>query len=114
MTAAAAVGAALLGATSPSTADVQPHPGMLRYPDVSKTHVVFVYANDLWVVGRDGGLATPLASPPGGEVFPRGHDGIEVTLRDENIPEPFQGGVQVGHQLRMLAQKILVRVESSH
>ena len=71
ITAAAAVGAALLGATSPSTADVQPHPGMLRYPDVSKTHVVFVYANDLWVVARDGGLATPLASPPGGEVFPR-------------------------------------------
>ena len=31
-----------------------PHPGMLRYPDVSATHIVFVYANDLWVVPRTG------------------------------------------------------------
>lgn len=50
---------------------VRPHGGMLRYPDVSATHVVFVYANDLWLVPRDGGVATPLASPPGPEEFPR-------------------------------------------
>ncbi|MGQ9879632.1 MAG: S41 family peptidase [Armatimonadota bacterium] len=48
-----------------------PHPGMLRYPDVSATHIVFVYANDLWVVPRTGGLAVPLASPPGQETFPK-------------------------------------------
>jgi tricorn protease-like protein/C-terminal processing protease CtpA/Prc len=57
--------------TSASTAQIQPHPGMLRYPDVSKTHIVFAYANDLWLVPRDGGLATPLASPPGAEGFPK-------------------------------------------
>ncbi len=45
--------------------------GMLRFPDVSATHIVFSYANDLWLVPRKGGTATPLASPPGGEVFPR-------------------------------------------
>jgi tricorn protease len=44
---------------------------MLRYPDVSKTHIVFAYANDLWLVPRDGGVAAPLASPPGGEGFPK-------------------------------------------
>ncbi len=49
----------------------QPHAGMLRYPDVSATHIVFVYANDLWIVPRTGGTAMPLASPPGGETFPR-------------------------------------------
>ncbi len=59
------------GLTAPAAADIQPHPGMLRYPDVSKTHIVFVYANDLWLVPRDGGMATPLASPPGQEEFPR-------------------------------------------
>ena len=51
--------------------NVVPHGGMMRYPDVSKTHVVFAYANDLWIVPREGGQAVPLASPPGGEGFPR-------------------------------------------
>lgn len=52
-------------------AGVQPHGGMLRYPDVSATQIVFVYADDLWLVPREGGVATPLASPPGLEVLPR-------------------------------------------
>jgi tricorn protease len=52
-------------------AAVQPHGGMLRYPDVSATQIVFVYADDLWVVPREGGVASPLASPPGLEVLPR-------------------------------------------
>ncbi len=49
----------------------RPHAGMLRYPDVSAGQIVFVYANDLWVVSRSGGVAAPLASPPGPETFPR-------------------------------------------
>ncbi len=49
----------------------RPHAGMLRYPDVSREKIVFVYANDLWVVPREGGTAIPLASPPGQEMFPR-------------------------------------------
>jgi tricorn protease len=48
-----------------------PHGGMLRYPDVSATHIAFVYADDLWLVPREGGVATPLASPPGSELLPR-------------------------------------------
>ncbi len=52
-------------------ADVQPHGGMMRYPDVSATHIAFVYADDIWLVSRSGGTASPLASPPGGESFPR-------------------------------------------
>ncbi len=44
---------------------------MLRYPDVSQRQIVFVYANDLWLVDRAGGLATPLASPAGAERKPR-------------------------------------------
>ncbi len=45
--------------------------GMLRYPDVSQDKIVFVYANDLWIVGRAGGNARPLASPPGTEALPK-------------------------------------------
>ena len=46
---------------------VEPHGGMMRYPDVSSTHIAFVYADDIWIVPRAGGTASPLASPPGGE-----------------------------------------------
>ncbi len=55
----------------PLCADVEPHAGMLRFPDISEDHIVFVYANDLWTVPRAGGLASPLASPPGQELLPR-------------------------------------------
>lgn len=50
---------------------VRPHAGMLLYPDVSATDIAFVYANDIWLVSREGGTARPLASPPGQEQFPR-------------------------------------------
>jgi tricorn protease len=53
------------------TMAVEPHAGMLRYPDVSSTHIAFLYANDLWLVPREGGTAVPLASPPGSESTPR-------------------------------------------
>ena len=51
--------------------EVEPHGGMLRYPDVSAQHIVFSYADDLWLVPREGGQAVPLASPRGPETFPR-------------------------------------------
>ncbi len=44
---------------------------MFRHPDVSATHIAFVYAGDIWVVPKAGGLATRLSSPPGEESFPR-------------------------------------------
>lgn len=44
---------------------------MFRYPDVSATHIAFVYAGDIWVVAKTGGLATRLSSPAGEEMFPR-------------------------------------------
>jgi tricorn protease len=44
---------------------------MLRYPDVSATHICFVYAGDIWVVPKEGGTAFRLSSPRGEEMFPR-------------------------------------------
>lgn len=60
-----------LTTTAGASADVKPHAGMLRYPDVSAEQIVFSYANDLWLVPRQGGLASPLSSPDGLETFPR-------------------------------------------
>ncbi|MEE4272214.1 MAG: PDZ domain-containing protein [Thermoanaerobaculales bacterium] len=44
---------------------------MLHDPAVSATDIVFVYADDLWIVGRDGGTARRLTSHPGVESDPR-------------------------------------------
>jgi len=45
--------------------------GLYRYPDVSKTQIVFTYANDLWVIPKEGGEAIKLSSPAGVESFPK-------------------------------------------
>lgn len=44
---------------------------LLRYPDVSETQITFVYAGDIWVAPKTGGLAQRLSSPKGEETFPR-------------------------------------------
>ncbi|MEM1012637.1 MAG: DPP IV N-terminal domain-containing protein, partial [Planctomycetota bacterium] len=64
--------AGLLVASAPASAQrAEPHGGMLRFPDVSQDRIVFSYGNDLWTVERAGGVARPLASPPGQELFPK-------------------------------------------
>ncbi len=70
-----------IGLASAATAQVSPHAGMMRFPDVSAEHIVFVYADDLWLVPRTGGVATPLASPPGPESLPRfSPDGRQIAF----------------------------------
>ncbi|MHC4572929.1 MAG: S41 family peptidase, partial [Planctomycetota bacterium] len=44
---------------------------MLRFPDVSRDKIVFVYAGDLWTVPKKGGPARKLSSPAGQELFPK-------------------------------------------
>ena len=44
---------------------------LLRNPDVSEKEIVFSYANDLWIVSRDGGTARHLTSPKGVEENPK-------------------------------------------
>ena len=46
------------------------HPLLLRRPSVSKTQIVFNYADDLWIVNRDGGDARRLTSGIGIETAP--------------------------------------------
>ncbi len=74
-------GVAAAQSTPEDQGTVRPHAGMLRWPDVSANSIVFSYANDLWVVAREGGLARPLASPPGQESHPRfSPDGKEIAF----------------------------------
>ena len=72
---------------------------MFRYPDVSATHICFVYAGDIWVVAKQGGTAHRLSSPQGEEMFPRfSPDGSKIAFSanyDGNTDiylVPFMGG----------------------
>lgn len=77
----AAVAGAFAALSSLALADINPHGGMLRYPDISATHIVFAYGNDLWTVPREGGRASPVASPPGQELFPKfSPDGKQIAF----------------------------------
>jgi tricorn protease len=65
----------LLAATAMAEIDAR----LLRYPDVSATRIAFVYAGDIWVVAKDGGVAERLSTPAGEESFPRfSPDGSEI------------------------------------
>lgn len=56
---------------TPSSLNAQVDARLLRYPDVSATHISFVYGGDIWVVAKTGGVAQRLSSPKGEETFPR-------------------------------------------
>src|SRR5215216_4327973 len=45
-------------------------PLLMRNPTLSKTHIVFSYAGDLWIVARTGGEATQLTTGTGTEGSP--------------------------------------------
>ena len=44
--------------------DAQIDSGLFRYPDVSETQIVFSYANDLWLMPKEGGEAFKISSSP--------------------------------------------------
>ena len=75
-------------ATAASAADT---PLLLQKPTLSKTHIVFAYAGDLWSVGRDGGDAVRLTSGTGIETDPVfSPDGTKVAFTGE-----YDGNVDV-------------------
>src|SRR2546428_14133627 len=64
---------------------------LLRNPTLSKTHIVFEYAGDLWLVGREGGEANRLTSGGGTESDPQfSPDGTLVAFTGE-----YDGNVDV-------------------
>ena len=74
--------------------------GLFRFPDVSKTQIVFTYGNDIWIMPKEGGTAEKLSSPLGVESFPKfSTDGKSIAFSgnyDGNVDAytiPVQGGV---------------------
>ncbi|MCX6175285.1 MAG: PDZ domain-containing protein [Ignavibacteriales bacterium] len=52
---------------------------MMQNPDVSKTHIVFTYGGDIWIVLKEGGTALKLSSPAGQELFAKfSPDGSQI------------------------------------
>ena len=73
------------------TAAAEPKPILAQKPALNKTHVVFVYAGDLWKVSRDGGAARRLTSGPGVETNPVfSPDGSSIAFTGE-----YDGNVDV-------------------
>lgn len=52
-------------------ATAQDEARLMRYPDINKNLVVFVYAGDIWSVDATGGEARRLTSHAGMELFPK-------------------------------------------
>ena len=44
---------------------------LMRFPDIYKDKVVFVYGGDLWLAPTSGGVARRITSHPGRELFPK-------------------------------------------
>lgn len=66
-------------------------PLLLQSPTVNKTHIVFVYAGDLWSVPRSGGDAVRLTTGPGSESAPVfSPDGSQIAFTGE-----YDGNVDV-------------------
>src|SRR5205085_1470298 len=60
------------------------HPQLLQKPTVSRTHIVFSYAGDLWTVNREGGEATRLTNGIGVETNPQfSPDGKSIAFTGE-------------------------------
>ncbi|MFI5324211.1 MAG: DPP IV N-terminal domain-containing protein, partial [Thermodesulfobacteriota bacterium] len=73
---------------------------MLQSPDVSADKIVFVYAGDIWIVPKEGGVARQISSPKGDELYPKfSPDGTKIAFSgnyDGNTDiylMPAEGGV---------------------
>ncbi|MFM9146077.1 MAG: peptidase S41, partial [Phycisphaerales bacterium] len=76
-----AIVAPLLSATLVATLDTTPDAAMLRYPDIGKSDIVFVFAGNLWLVPKEGGTARPVTTVAGAEVLPKfAPDGTRIAF----------------------------------
>ncbi len=81
----------LLALTTGACFAQAPAPLLAQKPALSKTHIVFSYAGDLWMVPREGGEARQLTSGVGTETGPRfSPDGSLIAFTGE-----YDGNVDV-------------------
>jgi|SRR5579863_1935000 len=65
------VAVGLLGKISAYGQDSTRGAGVPRFPDVSSSQIVFLYAGELWLLPREGGAATPLTKEGGPRSRPK-------------------------------------------
>ncbi len=54
---------------------------LMRYVDVSDSQICFVYGGDIWIVNKNGGVATQLTNSPGEESYPKfSPNGTEIAF----------------------------------
>jgi tricorn protease len=81
----------ILFVTSIATLAQDSKPMLFRQPTMNKTHIVFVFAGDLWRVSRQGGAAERLTSGVGNETSPQfSPDGNWIAFTGE-----YDGNVDV-------------------
>jgi tricorn protease len=52
-------------------AQEMPEGRLMRFPDIHKDKIAFVYGGDLWLVSSSGGVARRITTHPGRELFPK-------------------------------------------
>jgi len=65
------IGSIIFGLTLSLSAIAQNEARLMRYPDINKNLIAFVYAGDVWSVDASGGEARRLTSHSGLELFPK-------------------------------------------
>lgn len=75
---------------------------LMRYMDVSDSHITFVYGGDIWITAKEGGTALQLTHSPGEESWPRfSPDGSSIAYtanyngNQDVFVLPVTGGVPV-------------------
>ena len=84
--------------SSPSNSQISAK--LMRYMDVSDSHIVFVYGGDIWMVEKTGGTALQMTNSAGEESWPKfSPDGKSIAFTagyngSQNIyTMPVTGGV---------------------
>ena len=66
-----ALALAILGLGFGLKTNAQDEARLMRFPDINKNLIAFVYAGDIWSVDSNGGEARLLTSHAGQELFPK-------------------------------------------
>jgi len=87
---------------------------LMRYIDVSDTHIVFVYGGDIWMVEKTGGTAIQLTNSPGEESWPKfSPDGKSIAYtaayngNQDVYVIPIKGGVPVRVTYKSLPDRLV-------
>ncbi|MGB4840705.1 MAG: PDZ domain-containing protein [Saprospiraceae bacterium] len=87
---------------------------LMRYMDVSDTHIVFVFGGDIWIVDKTGGTAIQMTNSPGEESWPKfSPDGKSIAFTagyngSQNIyVMPVTGGIPTRVTYKSLPDRMI-------